>query len=91
MSDIFGMYAARKLSIPNRRLIPTLSCGGSISTMAFTLDGSGLVPSGVTMVPRYLTLSTRNFSLSRLNTMLHSLALSNTCKESCHVLGYCWL
>ena len=53
--DMFGMCAARKFIIPRRRLIPALSCGGAISSIAFTFDGSGLVPSGVTMVPRYLT------------------------------------
>ena len=58
--DMFGMCAARKFIILSRRLIPALSCGGAISTMAFTLEGSGLVPSGVTMVPRYLTLFTHN-------------------------------
>ena len=30
--------------------MPALSVGGVIFTIAFTLDGSGLVPLGVTMV-----------------------------------------
>ena len=70
--DIFGMYAARKFIISNRRLILALSVGEVISIMALTLDGSGLVssgvtvvPSGVTMVPRYLTSFTRSCSLCR--------------------------
>ena len=76
MLDIFWMCAARKFINPNRRLIPALSVGEVISTMALTLDGYGLMPSGVTMVRRYLTLSTHG---CRLNTMLQSFALSNPC------------
>ena len=53
--ETFGIWAAKKLVMPNKRLIPALSVGLVISTIAFTFIGSGLIPCGVTMVPRYLT------------------------------------
>ena len=56
MLEIFGMCTARKFIIPNEHLILVLSVGEVISTITLTLDESGLMPSGVTMVPRYLTL-----------------------------------
>ena len=55
MVETFGMWAAKKLVMPSKHLIPALSVGLAISTIALTFIGSGLIPCGVTMVPRYLT------------------------------------
>ena len=74
MVETFGMCAAKKLIILSRRLMPALSVGLVISTIALTFIGSSLIPSEVTMVPRYLTSFTCNCSLSKLNLMLFSLA-----------------
>ena len=42
MVETFGMCAAKKVIIPSRRLMPALSVGLVISTVALTFIGSGL-------------------------------------------------
>ena len=55
IAETFGIWAAKKLVMPSKHLMPAVSVGLVISTIALTFIGSGFIPCGVTMVPRYLT------------------------------------
>ena len=78
ISDMFGVYCGRKLTMPSRRCRSCLFCGLGISKIASIFSGSGLNPLAVMMLPKYLTSFTHSWIFSLLNLMFRSLARSRT-------------
>ena len=55
MIDITGMCAAKTFIMPISCLTSALSLDVGIHSIASIFAGTGLIPLGVTIVPRYLT------------------------------------